>query len=353
MLSLFEGADHWERGGGREWFAWKYERNPAASRVPIVVATRDGSVVGARPFLPFPMAAGGERTVGLQTCDTVVHVDHRRRGVFSEMTRRAFDHYADREPAFAFHLPNEAARKAYRSLGARAIGTVPTHYRIQRPLALLRDRDELPGSAALDVALTAGAWTYLHAHDAVAPPPDGFRVERHEAVPAGTLARLYRGRVPERLHAVRNEAFYEWRFSNPDWAYRTFTAWRDGRPVAGLVTGTRAEGEIVTYVTEVVPLGGGDDWRAAVAALLARALDDHDAVDLVAASGWVLPREVLARFGFNADDSLPLSVASDPTVLLVSWLATDGGQRPPWRVGDVDLRTPESWLLPFSEQDTA
>lgn len=353
LLALFEGASHWQRGGGREWFAWKYEENPVASRVPIVVATHEGAVVGARPFLPFRMAAAGETTVGLQTCDTVVHADHRRRGVFTEMTRRAFAHYADREPAFAFHLPNEVAREAYRSLGARDVGTVPTHYRIQRPPALLRDWDELPDSAALDLAMTAGAWTYLHAHDAVSPTADDLRVERHATVPVETMARLYRERIPERLHAVRDEAFYRWRFSNPDWAYRTFTAWRDGHPVAGLITGTRAEGQIVTYVTEVVPLSGGDDWRAAVAALLARALDFHDAVDLVAASGRVVPRDLLARFGFHADDSLPLSAASDPTVLLVSSLSPDAGSRSQWRVGDVDVTEAESWLLPFSEQDTA
>jgi hypothetical protein len=176
-------------------------------------------------------------------------------------------------------------------------------------------------------------------------------VERHESVPAETLARLYRSRVPDRLHAVRDEAFYRWRFANPDWAYRTFVARRDGEPVAALVTGTRAEGTIVTYLTEVVPLEGGEGWREALTALLARALSDHDAVDLVAASGWVLPRDLLARFGFHADDALPLSAAADPTVLLASWLSPEDGT--PWRVGGLDVTRPENWLLPFSEQDTA
>lgn len=297
------------------------------------------------------MTAGGEMTVGLQTCDTVVDAEHRRRGVFTEMTRRAFDHYADRGHDLAFHLPNEGARKGYRSLGARTVGTVPTHYRIQRPLGLVRGPGGQSSSGALDVALTAGAWTYLHAQEVVAPSTGDVRVERHEHVPAETLSRLYRKRVPDRLHAVRDAEFYRWRFANPDWAYRTFLARRDGEPVAGLITGTRAEDAIVTYVTEVVPLAGGEGWRAAVSALLARAVSEHDAVDVVAASGRVVPRELLARFGFHADDSLPLSLASDPTVLLVSWLGSDDDAA--WRVGGLDVTRAANWLLPFSEQDTA
>ena len=350
LLDLFEGAAHWVRGGGRDWFAWKYEENPAASGVPIVVATHDGTVVGARPFFPIRMVAGGEETIALQTCDTVVHEDHRRQGVFTEMTRQAFEHFADREPSFAFHLPNEVAQEAYRSLGARVVGEVPTFYRIQRPLALLRDRTDAPDSAALDDALTAGAWTYLHATDVVSPTTADVRVERHEAVPAATLAGLYRERIPERLHAVRDEAFYEWRFANPDWSYTTYTAWRDGDPVAGLVAGTRKEGPLVTYLTEVVPLVGGDDWWRALEALLAGALADHDGVDLVAVSGWVVPRDLLARFGFLADDSLPLSMAADPTVLFVSPLPGAGSSG---GMAGLDLLATESWLLPLSEQDTA
>ena len=317
----------------------------------MVIATHGGSVVGARPFLPLRMRAGGETTVGLQTCDTVVRADHRRRGVFTAMTSWAYDRYARLEPTFAFHLPNAVAREAYRSVGAREVGEVPTYYRIHRPLALLGERNGGNRSEPLDVALTAGAWTYLHAREVTRPPTTDLRVERHDEVPAETFAALYRRRAPRRLHAVRDEAFYRWRFSNPDWSYSAFTAWRGDEPVAGLVTGTRAEGQIVTYLVEAVPLAGGDGWREALTALLRRALRAHDAVDLVAASGRVLPTELLADFGFHGDGVLPLSAAADPTRLLVSWLDDEAGR--PWRVDGVDLTEPENWLLPFSEQDTA
>lgn len=351
LLSLFESAAHWVRGGGEDWFAWKYEDNPAASDVPIVVASHEGAIVGARPCLPLRMYANGESITAIQTCDTVVDESHRRQGIFTEMTRFAFDYYAGRGCPLAIHLPNDVARQAYSSIGARVVGDVPTYYRIQRPLAMLQDRGAAADSAALDAALTAGAWTYLHAQDVGSSPAGDVHVERHETVPAATLARLYRKRVPDRIHAVRDEPFYRWRFSNPDWAYRTFVARRDGVPVAGLITGTRAEGPIVTYVTEVVPLVRGDSGRAVLEALLSRALADHDEVDVVVASGWVLPRRLLARFGFHGDDSFPLSVAADPTVLIVSRLA--GDDETPWRVAGLDPLAPESWLLPFSEQDTA
>ena len=70
------GADH-----GREWFAWKYEENPYVYHVPVFVAERAGDLVGARPFFALELSVNDGRHLALQPCDTMIHPDHRQRGL--------------------------------------------------------------------------------------------------------------------------------------------------------------------------------------------------------------------------------------------------------------------------------
>jgi hypothetical protein len=67
-------------GCNEAWFAWKYEGNPYAERVPIFVAEKNGEIGAVRPFIPFPLRLG-ERTVPvIQPVDLVVHPDTAARG---------------------------------------------------------------------------------------------------------------------------------------------------------------------------------------------------------------------------------------------------------------------------------
>ncbi|WP_254861875.1 GNAT family N-acetyltransferase [Halovivax gelatinilyticus] len=134
LLSLH--ASVFDREWGRAWFRWKFVDNPYVDHVPILVATRDGEIVGCRAFFALELRIDGETRLAFQPCDTMVHPDHRRRGLFSRMNERALEYYAERSPALCFNFPNQYSKPGNLKHGWREIGTVPMYYRLQDPAAL-------------------------------------------------------------------------------------------------------------------------------------------------------------------------------------------------------------------------
>ncbi|QLG61120.1 GNAT family N-acetyltransferase [Halorarum salinum] len=340
----------WDRAMSGSWFAWKYERNPYLSEPAVFLAEADGRVVGARPFMAFRLRAGDESLCALQATDTMVHPEYRGRGIFTRMNRRAIDHYADLEPELCFNFPNQMAWPGYRKLGWRAVDERTTYYRVQNPTAVLDGRGgRLVGHAA-GPALRAlqGAWTRTGSS------PDGFAVEREEGVPEGALAELYRRRVPEEIHARRDEEFYRWRYASPVWRRHAYVASENGDAVAGLLARTRTTsgGVTVTQVADVVPLVGGPRWSAAVACLLDRVVADHPHSDVLAAHESPLSGDLLLAYGFLPDSRLPLSrFASHRCTFAVRPLVDLEGAS--WDVNGYRLTNDSNWLLSFGERDTS
>lgn len=351
FLDLFELV--WGERRGEEWFRWRFEANPYLDHVPMVVAEADGAVVGVRPFLALPMAVGSETVLGLLTVDTMVHPDHRGRGLFTTMTERALDRYTDREPAFVFNQPNAASRPGYRRLGFRELDASTTYYRVQRPSAFFERRANLPNVPPLARLADRVAAGYRRLRSGEAWETAGVTVRRHAGVATDELAGLARRASPAGITARRDERFYDWRFAGPEWRRRSYVASVAGERVAGLLARTRttAEDITVTQVADFVPLSGGTEWRRGLAGALEWAVADARASDVVAAPGRSFPAELAASYGFLPDDRPPLaSVASSDAVLCVRSLrGGDDG----WRVNDVPLSDPRNWVLTFAERDTS
>ncbi|WP_253736479.1 GNAT family N-acetyltransferase [Halohasta salina] len=347
--SLYESV--FGRPATDDWFAWRFVEPPAVDEIPIFVAEADGELVGARPFLCFRLETGSRRLLGVQTCDTMVHPDHRRRGLFTRMTERAYDHYGSREePVVQFSVPNQYSRPGYLKLGCAVVGPFALSHRIHRPESLVDD-DRLARLAGAGRPILR---LYNTARQRLTAPTGGddIGVRCHDRVPSETFEELYETAVPNRIHAVRSRAFYEWRFDNPRWTYRAYTAHRGGEPVAGIVTGTKtANGRTRMQLTDVVPLVGGRYRRSALAALLRRILSDAGFVDLVSARPGAIPAELLAAFGFAPDDRFPLSLATTTTLLITKLI--DGREDDRWLVDGHDLQDPTSWQLALAEHNTA
>lgn len=337
-------------GGGDDWFDWKYVGNPRVAHVPILVAERDrdGAFAGARPQVPFLFRAGGEDVLGMRFGDTMVHPDHRRRGVFTRLTERALDHYAAMPTQFCYNVPNDLARPGFLKAGGEVVAHLPSYYRVQNPRALAGATDGGTAGALGRFAVPA-ATGYLGVRDRLAPIPKRATVLRHRDVPVDALAALYERGAPDGLHVVRDAAFLDWRYENPDWTYEAYTASVGGDRVAAVVTGTQTDehGVTTTNLVDVLPATGGDRRRAGLHAILDALTDAYADSDLLAYAGSAVPRSVLRAHGFHFDGRPPLSWATSPTKLVAYDLA-DGD---PWRVGGLDLRDDRSWALSYAELD--
>lgn len=346
FIDLYDGTFG---DGSEKWFNWKYVENPAVEHIPIVVAMCGDELAGARPCVPFRMRVGDHTVVALRFGDTMVHVDHRRRGLFTRMTRRMMEYYATLEPAFGFNHPNEFSMPGYRKLGGRVVGRMPVAYRIQNPAALLNGRIDGPAARGLSMA-TPLARAYLDGRERLAAPAEsGVTVTRHGSIPVETLAELYAAGPPNGIHAERTAEFYGWRFRNPQWEYTAYVASRDD-PVAAVVTGTQRTGDVtVTNLTEVVPMAGNEGRAAAFSALIDRILEDTVDSDLLAYSGRAIPESLLGSVGFHRDTRPPLSWLANETRLVAHELS--GEPCPTWSVNGANLLDRSNWSLSFCEQD--
>ncbi|SNZ04695.1 Ribosomal protein S18 acetylase RimI [Natronoarchaeum philippinense] len=331
-----------------EWFSWRYG-GPYADRPRMFVAERAGELVGAEPFISFGMRAGDETTLAIQPADAMVHPDHRRNGLLTRMTERALEHFGDREPSFVFNFPNEEAKGAYLKLGWVEVGSVATAYRIQNP-----SRFFSASSANLDAvastAADAGATAFHRVRDAVRTTDGSIDVRRHDGVPAGRLASLYGEAVPERIHTPRTTAFLDWRYANPNWDARTYTAHRGGDLLAALVTvDERGDGLRTKKVLDGFPLVGQRARSNAFSALLSAVIGDADDADIVTVGADTLPNAVLSEHGFYWDDRPPLSLLGSLTTVVARPLSLT--QPTDWTVGNCDLPERRDWRLPLAEQD--
>ena len=330
-----------------EWFRWKYEGNPYTDHVPMIVATVDDRVVGTKPCLALELRVGSRTLRGYQPADVMVHPDHRRRGLYSRTTERLKEHYRDRDPALFFNFPNPATLSGSLKHGWQVVEEVPTFYRVQRPDALVDDER----LSRLASAVRPAARGYLRARDVTVRRPSEITVDRFEGVPVGPFVRLYERAVPSTLHANRDETFYGWRFENPQWEYDAYVARRAGEPVAGVVVGTRERaGRHQLCLTDIVPLESAPGREAGLTAILKRVLEERRDAALVAASGRAIPPELLGRFGFHHDGSLPLSALTVPTTQVTYPLGDGGGHE--WTVAGRAVTDPTNWSVTFAEQDT-
>lgn len=228
-----------------QYFEWKYENNPyIGDAMPIYVALHQGKVVAMRGYFSAEWIFDGRRLPHcLSAADAFVHPDHRRRGLFNELTTLA---QQDLPVAFVLILsagPSSMSVPGYLKLGWQQIGAwqgamyrapvrqasvpvataVSPHLgqrifnRVARPLTRLLASEQATGVfPKLDETFRREQKRYRgHLQvEAVASAQDMAQL----------AARLRR---TGRFHHVRDESYFAWRFQNPFCQYR-FLYWQDG-----------------------------------------------------------------------------------------------------------------------------
>lgn len=327
------------------WFDWKYAKNPYIDHVAMLVGVCEGTIVGARPFFALPVSINGEDEVALQPGDTMVHPDHRRHGLFTRMTEQAIERYTGEHPFF-FNFPNHRSRGGYLKLDWETVSERSSYYRIEHPERVgtsLSDRTAIELLSKLSSPIAQG---YYRFRDVTASVPAQADIRTESEPPAAELATLYRTSVPDAIHVLRDEQFYEWRFNNPDWEYTTYLLDGETEPEAAIVTGTSATaGLTTTKLVDVLPLENTS--KVGLRGLLSQILADHTETDLFVAPSQGIPDSVLRAFGFHADTVPPFSLLTTQTTHVVRSLIDS------WTQNGLQIADPDSWHMTFVEEDTS
>ncbi len=327
------------------WFEWKYGANPYVGELPMMVAERDGDLVGARPLFALPMRAGRADFQVRQPADAMVHAEHRRQGIFTRMIERAVDHCESSGLDFLFTFPNQRSGGAYEKLGWTDVGGIVERYRPQKPFELLSVPRHLTassdglGSRLIDLA---GVPARLGRRR-----PAGIRTDIRQEPPVGILASLYRRSPPAGFHAPRTERFLEWRFGNPDWEYRTFLGYRDGDVAAAIVTAAgRWDGDTaLVRCMDVLPVTSEPGRDAAIVTLLRDVIQAYADTTLFVLPSRCVPGGIGRRLGFVRTDRPPFDRVTDSTRLFVNPLSE--------AAREADVTSRDRWAPTFVEYDTA
>jgi GNAT superfamily N-acetyltransferase len=95
ILSVINPLLQDSRVSVRDFFTWKHRRNPLLTRPIGIVARHSGRMAGFHGFTPAACKLGDKTFMTLQQCDTVVHPDHRGKGLFSAMLTTGVRMYSD------------------------------------------------------------------------------------------------------------------------------------------------------------------------------------------------------------------------------------------------------------------
>lgn len=112
LAILFE--DVW--GTGLENFHKKTDWAFGNSHSKMLVARKDGRIIGSRGATEWPLIYNSQEIKSLQFHDTCVHPDYQRKGIISKLNREFLEKYSHGYDLI-FNISVDASRKAYEKLG--------------------------------------------------------------------------------------------------------------------------------------------------------------------------------------------------------------------------------------------
>ena len=200
------------------FFTWKYRENPCSEGTVGLVCLSAGSVVGFKSFYPTQWKIGNQDTTVfmLSPTDTVIHPDHRRMGLFTEMTKRSIEQFQEtRYAAFINLTSNQQAAAANMKLGWVPLCTrgYLRYYSLTGLLHyfLIRTGTVTPRKPRI----AFGRFGNIEVSD-IPRPEHMCRLIRTRAYDDGKI-RLY-----------KDEEYLTYRFRNPRNRYVFYYLWQDG-----------------------------------------------------------------------------------------------------------------------------
>lgn len=171
-----------------DYFRWKYIDNPAGSFVGFIAVDKfTGAVGGYYGVIPQFFELDGEKRTIYQSCDTMTHSEHRRRGLFRKLAMRCYEELSNEGKLFVIGFGGGQSTPGFLKFGWRSLFNYRYYF---RPSQLCRFSQ---GSESIknEISLT----------------------KAHKAIDAGLD--VSRSGISAKAKGIRTEEQIRWRLSNP------------------------------------------------------------------------------------------------------------------------------------------
>jgi hypothetical protein len=224
LRDLFRICFKWDIS--EEYWLWKYISNPLADNNPdVIVAVENGKIVGARPFFLTQMWFNNSKIITAEHCDTMVHPDFRKAGIFNKMGTYSIEYLKEHDYAFSYGFPGPMSRPGFLRQGYRIVAPTEIMFKPLKSANLLSKR--------VNPKLLGDTVAFLFDVFANSKVPrisiqDKYSIELHDQIPPG-LNELDTWKQHNNIDMVRNEIILKWRFDDhPEHRYKYVLVRKDG-----------------------------------------------------------------------------------------------------------------------------
>ena len=202
-----------------DYFKWKYDENPYVKLPLGVVASIDACIVGFRGYFATKWHIPGQdrEIIVLNPGDTVVHPDHRMKGLSMKMGRLAMDAYLAEYKIFFNHSATAKSTPGYLKMGFKPLltKTMLLQYSLLGLARFLIMSQLKPDAVNRKIVL--GEFDQITVSD-TPRPKDMSALIANQTSNDG------------RISLLQDEVFYQWRYNNLYKSSPALTLSADGQP---------------------------------------------------------------------------------------------------------------------------
>ena len=192
------------------YWKWKHLYNPHSKiDSKIVLALRGNKIIGARPLLLTEFIKGEQCVLAAQPCDTMVHPDNRRQGIFKKMNDLAIKYSKEIGISFFYNFPGWMSRAGYLKQGWKKVYSINKLYLLIKPDVVFANKLNNP-------LITFGVnffYSKLKNKSFLGNIPKYFQLKSFYRYPSvlKKIDKLYSNEYSGRINLNRNESFLKWR----------------------------------------------------------------------------------------------------------------------------------------------
>lgn len=227
------------------YFKWKYLDNPAGEFIGFIAVSAKNEIGAYYGVIPELYSIEGEIKTIYQSCDTMTHSSHRRKGLFQKLAKICYQYLEEQNKLFVIGFGGAQSTPGFLKFGWVKVFEV-RHYFFPRIFsALLKISFQLKINKRFTIR----------------------EVDTHE------IKELIKtSNSPGIIHSLKTEEIFKWRISNPRYEYKILGCFDDNKAVSGYVcyylTGnkififdysfkTKTEGKVLMKALKNIMLNSG------------------------------------------------------------------------------------------------